>query len=352
MKYGLLLLGAHEPDALVELAQFAEQHDFEDLWYADEKFYRDPYVSLTYVAQHTERIRLGTCVTDPYTRHPALTAMAIGSLDEFTNGRAVLGIGAGFSGLQAMGMDNPKPAVALREALEVIRPLLAGETVTYEGELIGFHGGELNFKARADIPVLIASRGKLVLRLAGEMADEVMLGDIATPRTINMAMAEVRKGAARVNRSLEGYPVISRANLILADDADTARAPMRAWMAVSLWHSYPRWNSYFNYTPEWDEHFKPLKEFVERHGGKPRNVGDFEMIAEHAHLITDDLVRDAALAGTVEDVAQQIVDIEAQTDVTQITLYPMPLEGQTIQSVLDRFVGEVLPAVERLKNKA
>jgi len=349
MEYGLLLLGSHEPDALLNLAQFAERHDFADLWYADEKFYRDPFVSLAYLAQHTERIRLGTCVTDPYTRHPALIAMAMGSLDEVANKRAVLGIGAGFSGLQAMGVHNTKPVVALREALPLIRQLWAGETVTYEGELIAFHEGELNFKARPDIPIMIATRGKLILRLAGEMADEVMLGDIATPRTINLAMDEVKRGAEKVGRSIAGMPVISRVNLILSDDADKAREPMRGWLANSLWHAYPRWQSYFNYTPEWEEHFQPIKDFVKRHGGKPRNVGDRALIAEHTHLISDDLVRDAALAGTVEDVAQQIVDITTQTAVTQITLYPMPLEGQTIESVLEQFVTEVLPAVERLQ---
>jgi 5,10-methylenetetrahydromethanopterin reductase len=77
MQYGLLLLGEHEPHRLLTLARFAEAHNFENLWVGDEKFFRDPYVSLTYLAQHTERISLGTCVTDPYTRHPALTAMAM-----------------------------------------------------------------------------------------------------------------------------------------------------------------------------------------------------------------------------------------------------------------------------------
>jgi alkanesulfonate monooxygenase SsuD/methylene tetrahydromethanopterin reductase-like flavin-dependent oxidoreductase (luciferase family) len=116
-----------------------------------------------------------------------------------------------------------------------------------------------------------------------------------------------------------------------------------------LWHSYPRWNSYFNYTPEWDERFKPIKEFVEAYGGKPRNVSDSNLIAEHFHLISDDLVRDAALCGTVDDVAAQIVEIMTKTATTQITLYPVPLEGQTIESVLEQFVNEVLPAVERVQ---
>jgi 5,10-methylenetetrahydromethanopterin reductase len=348
MEYGLLLLGEHPPDRLVSLAQFAERSHFQNLWYSDEKFFRDPYVSLTYVAQHTESIKLGTCVTDPYTRHPALTAMAIGTLDEVTSGRAVLGIGAGFSGSQAMGLQHTKPIVALREAITLIRRLWAGETVSVQGEMVAFYGGELNFRARRDIPILIASSGRQILRLAGEIADSVMLGDIASARVIAPALAEVQRGADCAGRSLARVPLIARANLILSDDPAAARAPMRPWIAVGLWHTYPKWNYYFNYSPDWEERFRPIKDFIERHGGKPRNVGDYPLIAEYAELIPDDLVRDAALAGTVDEVARQIVEIAA-TGVTQITLYPMPLEGQTIESVLERFVQEVLTAVARLQ---
>jgi 5,10-methylenetetrahydromethanopterin reductase len=350
MRYGLLLLGEHAPDRLLTLARFAEAHNFENLWYADEKFFRDPYVSLTYLAQHTERIRLGTCVTDPYTRHPALTAMAMGTLDEVSGGRAVLGIGAGFSGLQAMGTIHTKPVVALREAIALIRRLWAGEMVNVQGETVGFHGGELNFKARPDIPILIASSGRQILRLAGEVADAIMLGDLASARVIAPALAEVKRGAERAGRPLAGVPVICRANLILSNDRAAARAPMRPWIAISLWHMYPRWDYYFNFSPEWDERFQLIKVFIEQHGGKPRNVGDFGLIAEYANLIPDDLVYDAALAGTVDDVARQIVEITA-TGITQIALYPMPLEGQTIESVLEQFVSEVLPAVEDLQKE-
>jgi 5,10-methylenetetrahydromethanopterin reductase len=347
MRYGLLLLGEHTPDRLLNLARWAEAHDFENLWCSDEKFFHDPYVSLTYLAQHTERIQLGVCVTDPYTRHPALTAMAMGTLDEFTGGRAVLGLGAGSSGLHAMGIPLSRPVAALREAITLIRRLWAGETVTMQGEVVAFHGGELNFKARPGIPILIASSGRQILRLAGEVADSIMLGDLASARVIAPALAEVRRGAERSGRSLAGVPLIARANLILSDDPALARAPMRPWIAVGLWHLYPRWDSAFNYSPEWDERFKDMRAFIERHGGKPRNVGDFTLIAEYADLIPDDLVHDAALVGTPDEVARQIVEIAA-TGATRITLYPMPLEGQTIESVLEQFVREVLPAVEPL----
>jgi 5,10-methylenetetrahydromethanopterin reductase len=273
--------------------------------------------------------------------------MALASLDEVAGGRAILGIGAGFSGLQAMGLQHDKPVVALREAITLIRRLWKGETVSVKGEKVAFHGGELNFKARPDIPILIASSGRQILRLAGELVDSVMLGDLASARVIAPALAEVRHGVERAGRSLDGVPLISRANLILSDDPVAARAPMRPWIAVGLWNIYPRWETAFNYSPDWEERLAPVKDFVKRQGGAPRNVGDFGLIAELATVIPDELVRDAALAGTVDEVARQIVEI-AGTGITQITLYPMPLEGQTIETVLERFVREVLPAVGRL----
>lgn len=345
MRYGLLLLGEHSPGRLRDLARFAEEQGFDHLWYADEKFYRDPYVSLSYVAQHTSRIKLGTCVTDPYTRHPALTAMAMGTLAELTDGRAVLGIGAGFSGLHAMGIRQARPTRALREAVELIRQLWAGGAVTYLGETVRFHGGELNFKPPAEIPVLIATSGRRILQLAGEIADGVMLGDLASSRVITPALAEVRRGADRAGRSLTGVPLISRANLIISEDQAEARKPMRPWIAIGLWHTYPRWDYYFNYAPEWQERLGPLREFIERHGGKPRNVGDFNLVAQYAELIDDDMVRDAALAGSVDDVVRQIVEV-ARTGITHLTLYPVPLGDQTIELVLETFVRDVAPAVE------
>jgi 5,10-methylenetetrahydromethanopterin reductase len=346
MDYGLLLLGEHAPDRLIRLARLVENHDFENLWYAEEKFFRDPYVSLTHVLHHTSRIKVGLGVTDPYTRHPALTAMAMGTLAELAGGRGVLGIGAGFSGLQALGVKQPKPVTALREAIGLMRRLWAGETVTTEGEIVSFYGGELNFKPPADIPIHIATSGRQILRLAGEIADGVWFGDLASPRVIEPALAEVRRGAERAGRSLDGFPLISRANLILSDDAAAAREPMRGWIATSLWYTYPKWDYHFNYTPEWEERLKPFKEFLEKFGRKPRNVDDFKLVAQYQHLITDDMVRDGALAGTVDDVVRQIVEVAA-TGVTQITLYPVPLAGQTIESVLEQFAAEVKPRVER-----
>ena len=148
---GLLLLPSHPAGRLAEMAQLAERTGYDYLWLADERFFREVYASLTLCALRTERIKLGPCVTDPYSRHAALTAMAIATLDEISGQRAVLGIGAGVSGFRELGIAREKSGVALREAVEVIRKLLAGETVTLQGPVVRVDGAHLDFKpVRAD----------------------------------------------------------------------------------------------------------------------------------------------------------------------------------------------------------
>src|SRR5213593_1694105 len=159
LRTGLLLLPTYEPARLAALAEMAEAAGYDDLWLADERFFREVYASLTLCALRTRRIRLGPCVTDPYSRHPALTAMAIATLDEISDRRAVLGIGAGVSGFRELGVDASRPAVAIREAVELIRRLLAGETVTVQGRVVSFTNGRLDFAPpRADLPIYVASQ--------------------------------------------------------------------------------------------------------------------------------------------------------------------------------------------------
>jgi 5,10-methylenetetrahydromethanopterin reductase len=327
----------------------AEAHDFEHFWYADEKFFRDPYASLAFLSQHTSRIKFGPCVTDPFTRHPAITAMAMATLDEVAGGRGVLGIGAGFSGVEAMGIQRQKIVRALREAIELIRRLWAGGTVTYEGETVAFHSGELNFQSRPDIPILVASAGPQVLRLAGEIADAVMLGDLASPAAIHKAMAFVSEGAALAGRSPNDLYRITRLNLILSDDLEPACDLMRPWITGDLWHTYPRWDTMMTYRPDWEENLQPLKEFIEQYGGKPRNVDDFKLVAGYNRLITTEMVREKALVGSVDQVAAQIQEI-AEAGIQEITLFPLPLEGQDIETVLAAFFERVMPRVQAVES--
>jgi 5,10-methylenetetrahydromethanopterin reductase len=344
MEFGLLLLGEHEPERLRRLARLAEAAGFQDLWLADEKFFRDPFVSLTYLAAHTRRVRLGTCVTDPFTRHPALLAMAMATLDEVSGGRAVLGLGAGFSGLEAMGVERKRAVRSMRQAIGAVRALWKGETVTLEDDAFRLSNLNLSFTARPAIPILLASASPLMLRLAGELADEVMFGDLGTTEVLEPALAEVRLGAERSGRSIDGMRRIARLNVVITDDLEAARDVIRPWILAYLWHAYPDWSKLFDYSPEWDERMQPLREFIAGRGDKPRNVGDREMVLRYSPLLPEPLVRRYALLGPPGAIAEQIAEV-ASCGTTQVTIYPTPLSGETTEDALRAFVDLVLPIV-------
>ena len=115
LRTGLLLLPSRPSSELRDLAVLAEALGYNDFWLADERFFREVYSLLALAATRTTRIRLGPCVTDPFSRHPALTAMAIATLHEISAERAVLGIGAGVSGFQELGsMPSALPSPSAR----------------------------------------------------------------------------------------------------------------------------------------------------------------------------------------------------------------------------------------------
>src|SRR2546428_10458003 len=107
---GLLILPSYEPARLAALAEMAEATGYDDFWLADERFFREVYASLTLCALRTRRMRLGPCVEGPYSRHPALHALAIAPLHEIARGRAILGLRAGASGVRRFCIVAPRPA--------------------------------------------------------------------------------------------------------------------------------------------------------------------------------------------------------------------------------------------------
>ncbi len=158
---GLGLLGDRVLPTLVRTAAAAECGGFDAIWVPDERFFRDTYATLTAVASATKKVRLGPCVTDAFVRHPALTAMAIGTLQELSGGRAVLGIGAGISGFAPLGIRGRGTTQAIRHAVRLIRSLLEGDVAEISGERFRFRG-RLDFPTSA-VPVFIAGRGPKIL---------------------------------------------------------------------------------------------------------------------------------------------------------------------------------------------
>lgn len=235
MTLELLMLGDAPVQQLAERARFAEQCGFDAAWLADERFYREVYASLAVIAGATSRVLVGPCVTDPFARHPALTAMAIATLDEIAGGRALLGLGAGVSGFGEIGITPRKPPRAIRESIALIRALLRGEQVDMQGEVIAFRNGHLGFKpVRAEIPVHVASNGPLGQRAAGAVADGAIMEACGNVTEAQAFRAEVERGAASAGRPASAVRLTARLNACVAPDGARARDIVRPTVARLL----------------------------------------------------------------------------------------------------------------------
>src|SRR5687767_6163753 len=133
MQFGFTLKPEHTIERTLALTRQAEAAGFEYGWLFDSHvLWREPYVLLTLMAQATERLRLGTCVTNPATREPSVTASALAVLNELNGGRMDLGIGRGDSARRVLG-KGPTTMATLEQAIATIKGLVEGRTVEYEG---------------------------------------------------------------------------------------------------------------------------------------------------------------------------------------------------------------------------
>jgi 5,10-methylenetetrahydromethanopterin reductase len=339
LRTGLLMLPTLEPARLAALAEVAESAGYDDFWLADERFFREVYACLTLCALRTRRIRLGPCVTDPYSRHPALTAMAIATLDEISGGRALLGLGAGVSGFRELGVDTSHSAVALREAVELIRRLLAGETVTVKGREVSFTDGRLDFTpSRADVPIYIASQRRAGCRAAGRVANgAIMQGALAEP--LVRFLRETVHGAAReAGRDPARVALVARLNVCVHPDRAAARDVMRPTIVRSLSAQRP---DFFT--------------FATAGLTLPAGLRDKVLALPYTHdpaplravapEVPDAFVDACTLTGPADVIAGELVRL-ARGGIGEVVIYPLAVDGR-VETTVERFQADVMPRVRR-----
>lgn len=194
MDFGFTLKPDHSISATLELTRAAEAEGFDYAWLFDSHvLWRDPYPLLTLMAEHSSRLRLGTCVTNPGTREPSVTASALATLDELSGGRMDLGIGRGDSARRVLG----KPPITMAEtevAIGVIRDLVAGKPVVYEGTEL-----QLPWTGRWQLPVWVAGYGPMALAMTGRVADGAIL-QLGDPDLVRWFAGQIREAAAAAGR--------------------------------------------------------------------------------------------------------------------------------------------------------
>lgn len=323
---------------VADLAVEAERLGFPGVWIADsQSIFRDVYAALTLVAERTSRIAIGTGVTNPVTRHPAVIAGAIGSIAEHAAGRTVLlGVGTGETAVESIGRKRATIA-RMETAARVIRGLHAGETVEYEG-------AELSQDwPSPPVPVIFASSGPRSLQAAGRSGDGVYLKLGIHPEVLRYALANVAAGRAESGRTLAGYRV--QAMLPVAVDADpaVARDEVRG-LAASIARAAARAIP----ADELPEELGATIAEIERVSSAARERQSYvEWLhsPEYARMIPDAIVDAFAIAGTAEEVADRIRGLGAAGITEVIAPLTMPDPWPTLR----RIGTEVLPrlAVER-----
>jgi probable F420-dependent oxidoreductase len=211
MQFGFTLKPEHNLERHLGLTRRAEAAGFEYGWLFDSHvLWREPYPLLTLMADATERMRLGTCVTNPATREPTVTASALATLNEISGGRMDLGIGRGDSARRVLGKP-PTSMAMLEEAAMVIRDLAEGRPADYEGTTLQFH-----WVTGYRLPVWIAGYGPKALELAGRIADGVML-QLADPELIRWFVGQVRDAAVAAGRDPSAIRVMAAAPAHVGD---------------------------------------------------------------------------------------------------------------------------------------
>ncbi|MEL6037312.1 MAG: 5,10-methylenetetrahydromethanopterin reductase [Methanothrix soehngenii] len=209
------------------MAKLAEDAGFGNIWITDHYNNRDVWTTLAVLSLLTNKISLGTGVTNPYTRNAAITASSIASINELSGGRAILGIGPGDKAtFDKMGIDWDKPLSRVRETVLAIRAFLAKEQVSQAG----FKGAQMSFTT-SKIPIYIGAQGPKMLELAGAISDGVLI-NASHPDDFKFAVPMIRAGAEKAGRKPEDVQVCAYASF--SADKDPAKAVNASKIVVAF----------------------------------------------------------------------------------------------------------------------
>ena len=214
MKFGIEFVPQIPLDELVRLVKIAEDVGFEYAWITDHYNNKNVYETLALIAANTETIKMGPGVTNPYVRSPAISASAIATIDEISNGRATFGIGPGDKAtFDALGIAWEKPVSTIKAAIADINTLLDGGK-TEAGAALG--GAK---KVQDAIPIYMGAQGPKMLETAGEIADGVLI-NASNPKDYDAAMPMIKKG---IGDQAKDFDVAAYTATSIGTDSEAAK---------------------------------------------------------------------------------------------------------------------------------
>ena len=266
-----------------EIAKKVEELGFEALWFIDHQLgMKDVYAAMNVAATATESMEIGCAVTNLQTRHPTVTANATTALDELSDGRALLGLGAGWVAVHSIG-EKPNRIAELREGIELFRALFAGEEVEFGGAR-----GRLA-TARRQIPIYLAVSQPRMLELCGEICDGAVLMGAADPEFCNWQLEYIYRGLRKAGRKREDIVIDLIVTMSIDDDARQAVDDVRAW-ATSQAATFAVWKAL---PPGWDR-FRPEFKAAEDAYHYEEHLS---LRAGHKEIVSEEFVRSVTISG-------------------------------------------------------
>lgn len=327
IKFSVALQGSYPIRDYIDKAKRIEQYDFDELHVYDDLMFKPTWPLLTLIGEHTSRIKVGPGIITPQIVHPCYHAGNLAELDELTNGRAVLGIARG-AFWEFLGIEKQrKPITMVREAIHIIRRLLAGDHTAFHGEVFTVTE-ELFFRfqpVRKEVPIFIGTWGPKMCQLAGEIAEGVKSDGLWNPDYVKIIRENIEIGAARANRDPDDVEIIAGPLSSISPDREKAKETARRVLAVYL--PYLRPMTDVAGIPE--EEINKVREAA--------SIGDFE---EGASFISDLSVAKCSVTGTAKDVIEQI---EAMVDAGVTHVAFGHCLGPNFDEALDLLGKEVLP---------
>ncbi len=303
------------------VAERAEALGYESLWIADTGAGPDCFVVMAAAALATKTVRLGTAVVPIYTRAPAVLAAAAGSCAQLAPGRVVLGLGASSETIVDAwgGIPFRRPLTRMRETVDVVRKMLAGERVAFEGKTLRTRGFRLVSPPPAPVPIHVAALMPPMLELAGELADGVVLNFMPADAVPRM-LAHVRAGAERAGRDASTIEVVARFQTVVTDDVPSARNAIRQMMgpyfATSVYNRFVAWCGFAEEARTIDAAWRAR----DRAG----NVG----------AVTDEMVDRIAIIGTADECRRKL-DAFVAAGVTTPMVHPFLFDEAAIWRTLE-----------------
>ncbi|MHA1839096.1 MAG: LLM class flavin-dependent oxidoreductase [Candidatus Ranarchaeia archaeon] len=330
-----VMIGSSVPlERIAKLARLAEQYKFDSIWTIDGAYGWDAFQVASVVARATSKINVRMAVVNPYDRHPIKTGLDAMTTQSIAKGRFGFGVGGGsLETLISLGHSWVHPTLYVREMIHVMRQLWTGETVNYNGKTVTAKRCKLWVDPPLRIPVYLGCQRPWMLRLAGEIADGVLINH-GTKKHLPWSILRLNEGAARVGRDLEkdDFEILNLSIGAVAEDKATSYEWTKAsipyvFMNIDKWHMKD-----LGITPD---DFKKVKE--------PLIVQTKETLQQAAQAVEDWMIKEFSAAGTPEDAIQHIKGY-LETGINGVVLtVPVKPEGRA-ETCLQLLSEHVLPA--------